>query len=195
MLSTRRRIARLATTLFATALFAFGTFGHAYAADDGSVVVQGGSLSITDPDVGAFALIQMDGDAIKTSTASLAAFSVTDARGSGAGWHVTVQATQFTEWDGNAYVASSPKTLHSGSLSLSQPTVTADADTGSAVPTVNAGPYVIDGGSAMTIASAALDQGMGRYDFGATTFTLSVKPDRYAKTYRSDVTISVVTAP
>ena len=47
----------------------------------------------------------------------------------------------------------------------------------------------------MKIASAATDEGMGKFDFSATTLTLALPADVYADTYNSTITISVVSAP
>ncbi len=104
--------------------------------------------------------ITLDGTK-KTTTAALSTFSVADATGSGDGWHVTVQATQLKEWDGSAYVTSG-RALPLGSLKLSKPTVAQATDTTSPVPSINAGPtYTVDAVSAVSIASAAVDEGDG----------------------------------
>ncbi|HYP21261.1 MAG TPA: WxL domain-containing protein, partial [Chloroflexia bacterium] len=116
-----------------------------------------------------------------------------DARGNGNCWHVTASASQFAEWSGSAYVTNG-KTLAAGSLELSEPSATANG-TDSPAPTVSSGPYTIDSGSGVSVASAAVDEGMGKYDFGATSLTLSIPADAYARTYKSTVTISVTTAP
>lgn len=160
-----------------------GLAGPAFGADGTVAAVTGGSLSITNPLAADFAGRSVTGVA-QTTTAALDAFSVSDLTGSGAGWHVTAQASTFTGVGHNLAV---------GSLSLSQPTV-ASPDTTSADPTVAAGPYVIDNG-AVAIASAALNTGMGEYDFSATTMTLALPADVYADEYASTVTISVITAP
>ena len=141
-----------------------------------------GALEITDPAAGDFADRQVTGTA-QTTTATLDPFSVTDSRGTGDGWHVTAQASRFT---GAAHA------LPLGSLSMSGPQVT----TGSASPppTTAAGPLVIDDGP-VTIASAAVGDGRGTYDFSATTLTLALPVDVYADAYRSTVTISVLNAP
>ncbi len=192
--SPRKRATRLtlgvALALALTALFATSAF-----ADDTNLVITGGSLGITTPAVGDFQAVTLDGHADQT-TATAESFSVTDARGTGEGWKVTAQATQFAAWDGTQYVAGG-HTLPASSLSLAQPTVAQDGTT-SAVPTINAGPYTLDGGSAVVLASAAIDAGMGEYDFtqGATPLTLSLSAaTTYAATYRSVVTIDAVSGP
>jgi hypothetical protein len=166
-----------AGTLLATA-FAPGAF----AADGTSATVTGGSLSVTNAVADDFAGRSITGVA-QTTTAPLGTFSVSDLTGSGAGWRVTAQATQF---DGATDLAV-------GSLSLSQPTV-ASPNTDSPDPTVAGGPYTIDNG-AVQVASAAVTNGMGVYDFAATTMTLSLPANVYADTYTSTVTISVVSGP
>lgn len=171
----------------------------AHAADAADVTVTGGSLSITGVTVGDFTGVTLDGTA-KTATATVDNFSVTDARGSGAGWNVTMQGTQFAEWDaslnaGEGGYVTSGKTLPLNSLGLSALTVAANGTT-STSPTTSAGAGIDNTTGALKIASAGIDAGMGQYDFtGANKLSLSIPASTYAKTYRSDITVSVVTGP
>ncbi|HWH31302.1 MAG TPA: WxL domain-containing protein [Egibacteraceae bacterium] len=188
----KRKIAAVAATVALA-----GAIAAPAAASE--VAVTGGSLAFTSaPVAGDFSALTLDGTT-KTTTAAVPAFEVNDSRGTGAGWNITVQGTQLKEWDGalnagaGGYVTGG-KTIATSSLALSQPTVAADGTT-SAAPSITAGPYTIDAGSAVKIASAAVDTGMGKYDFGATTMTLTVPPNTYAKTYRSDVTVTLATTP
>ncbi|MGZ8794653.1 MAG: WxL domain-containing protein [Gaiellaceae bacterium] len=185
----RSKIAAISTALLGTIVLV----PAALAADDTSVTVTGGSLAMSTPLAADFAGVTLDGTA-KSSTAALSAFSATDSRGGGLGWNLTVQATQFAEYATGAYVVSG-KTLPAGSLAMPAPTVTANGTT-SADPTIQAGaPWAIDAASAVKFTSAALDAGMGTYDFGAVTLSLSIPASAYAKTYRSDVTFSAVSGP
>jgi hypothetical protein len=134
-----------------------------------------------------FAPVTLDGTP-KTTTATMANFSVAD--DGGAGWHVTVQATQFREFDtgAGAYVTGG-KTLPTGSLSMPAPAVT---PTGSI--TVPAGPHAIDGAT-VQLASAAAGT-TGTYDFTqGGPLTLTLPSSAYARAYRSDVTIAVASGP
>ena len=174
------------STVAASTIFAATFAPGAQAADGTSATVTAGTLSITSPLAGEFAGKSITGVA-QTTTAALDSVSVSDLRGSGTGWHVTAQASTFTGTGTGGH------DLAAGSLSMSQPTVASDGTT-SAAPTITSGPYTIDNG-AVSIASAALNAGMGKYDFAATTLTLSLPADVYAGTYASTVTISVVTTP
>lgn len=122
----------------------------------------------------------------QTTTAPLGAFSVTDTRGNGAGWHVTAQASPF--------VGVGLRRLKAGSLTMSVPGVTAGTGATLSGLTVINGPYVIDNG-AVSIAGAALTAGKGTYLFAATTLTLALPGDVYADSYGSTITISVLSAP
>jgi hypothetical protein len=185
----RQKIAVLATAVLGAAILIPVSLG----ADPTDVTVTGGALSITNPAAGNFTGVTLDGTA-QTTTASLATFEANDSRGTGAGWNVTVQGSQFAEHNGTSYVESG-KTLPTSSLTMPAPTVTADG-TSSDAPSIQSGaPWAIDVGSAVKIASAAADTGMGKYDFGAVTLSLGVPASAYAKTYRSDVTVSAVSGP
>lgn len=182
----------------ATVAVGIGASPASAAPDDTNVTVTGGVLSVTDPVVGDFAGVTLTG-AAQTTTAAVDGFSVNDATGTGAGWNVTVQATQLAEYDstlnaGAGGYVSGGKTLALNSLSLPASTVDSP-NTTSPDPSVTAGPYAIDAASAVKVASAAVDEGMGEYGFSAATLTLSLPASTYAATYRSDVTLSVVTGP
>jgi hypothetical protein len=156
----------------------------AFASDGTTATVTGGSLTITNPTAANFTATIEGAD--QDVDAALATFSVSDLTGTGAGWHVTAQAAQFE--------SATHRTLATGSLKMSEPTVQANG-TGSPDPGITSGPYTLDGGSAVSIASADTDEGMGIYDFSATTLTLSLPANVYADAYASTVTISAVTAP
>ncbi|MBA3432219.1 MAG: hypothetical protein H0U16_12165, partial [Actinobacteria bacterium] len=96
--------------------------------------------------------------------------------------------------DGVIYVPLG-KQLPASALSMPAPSVSPNGTT-SASPSITSGPYTIDSGSAVKIASAATNAGMGTYDFTqGGSLTLSVPADATAATYRSDVTFSTVTGP
>jgi hypothetical protein len=165
------------------------------ATDSTDITITGGSLAMTAMTVTDFSGVTLSGVAT-SANATPSDFSVTDNRGLGSGWNLTVQATQFREHDGSGYVVSG-KVLNLSSLSMLQPTVAADGSTSSPTPTIIAGPHIIDSGSAVKIASAAADAGMGKYDFtqDAAGLTLSIPADAHAATYRSEVTVSFASGP
>ena len=176
-----RRIGLLVGIFFAATTILGGT---AFAAT--SVVLTGGTLNITAPSVGNFTGVTLNGTA-QTTSATMGTFSVVDSRGTGVGWNVTVQATQFT---------ATGHTLPMGSISMPAPTVAKTDATSGGTPSINSGPYLIDSASAIKIATAAADgTGMGSYQFTPSSLTLSVGANAYAGNYTSTVTVSVVTGP
>ncbi len=177
---------RTVLSIVGIAALSFTMAAPAYAAGDGTTAtVTGGSLSITTPLAADFAERSITG-VDQTTTAALAAFSVSDLTGTGEGWTVTAQATNFNGVTHN---------LAEGSLEMSQPTVVANGTTSPEPSILGSAAYVLDGGSVATIASADTDEGMGTYDFSATTLTLSLPADVYADAYASTITISVISAP
>lgn len=163
------------------------------ATTDTSVVnvgITGGALSITSPVVTSdFGDVTLDGT-VQTLNATLDKLTTSDASGAGAGWRVTVKASQFLE------VGGAGLTLPSDSLSLLSPTsVVPVGGTTSASPTFNAGsPWVIDGTSSVSIISAATNTGMGNFDitFPANTLSLTLDP---ATTYVDNVNFPATPTP
>ena len=171
-------------------------------AADGDIGVAGSDMSMTTPTVSAFGGITLSGEKIST-TATLSAFEVVDPRGTGAGWSVTVQATQFKEHTGTGYVTTNAKVLPAGSLTIATGAASARAgtDSGTAPTSYNG---TVDGGSAFKVLSiaacdaavVACDNGMGTFDIAQSTMTLNNIPAKsFAKTYKSDVTVTLVQSP
>lgn len=137
------------------------------------------------------------------TTAGDQQLTITDSRGSGAGWNLTVSATAFT---------SSSHTLPSGaSLVVTGSTASIAAATAPTVTCVgtcmtpsNSTSYPVSvslGGSAVKIFDTATGSGTGTMTIGGSTATnplgwwLQVPATSYTGTYTSTVTISMVTGP
>lgn len=152
----------------------------------------GQTLTITNVTVTDFGAVTLDGTP-KSTTATIDNFTVHDTRLINDGWNVTVQGTRFSEHNGVTYVPAG-KTLPTGILQMSQPTVVANG-TLSPPPIITPGPYTIDG-PAVKIATALAATGVGRYDFTqGGPLTLTIPTSAYAVRYRSDVTVSVASGP
>ena len=157
--------------------------GPALAADETTAVVTAGALSMSaNVLVSDFVGVNITGVA-QTTTATMDAYTVSDLRGSGAGWHVTAVASTFTN--------ATTDTLALGSLTSELWTVTSNTVGGDPTGMV---PTILDNG-AKTIATAATDDGMGVYVFSDNELTLSLPADVKAGGYVSTVTVSVTTAP
>lgn len=189
--TTRQAAVHIALVALLAVVLMVSTSGSATASPT-SVSVSAGALGVTSPAVNDFAVVVLDGT-VKVAHAPLASFSVTDARGSGHGWTLSMQATPFREWDGTAYVPEG-KSLPVGSLTLGGVAATA-AGTDSEPPTIMVGPFQLDGPSVM-LAAAAAGTGMGTFVFDPTTgLSVAVPASAYAHAYRSELSISVASGP
>ncbi|GAC1549094.1 MAG: hypothetical protein NVS2B7_25160 [Herpetosiphon sp.] len=185
----QRSIRSIRNFALGTALAA-ATILPAFAA--GTVVITGTPVTLAPaPVLGDFTGVTLNG-AAQTTVAAFGTYEVDDLSGTGAGWHVSAISTQFKEYSGTAYVASG-KTLAAGSLALASGAVTPVAGTTSPSPTVTGG--TLDTATSISIASAAVGNGMGKYSFAAGTITLSIPSNTYARTYKSDLTVTVTSAP
>lgn len=195
MRKSRKAVLVLVSSAIAVAMTA--SVAHA---DDTNVTVTGASLTLGSISTGDFGGITLDG-AAQTTTATMDAFSVTDARGTGDGWNVTVSAGSFKEYEAGAYVTDG-KTLGTSRFTMAAASAAKVDSTSSAVPTMTSGTYTLDADSnsdgtseAVKIASAATGDGMGSYTITPGQLGLSVPANVYAKTYRSDVTVTLSTGP
>ena len=118
-------------------------------------------------------------------------FQVQDARGTGAGWNVTVSASRFVNGDGSGH------NFALASLTMPQLGV-AGVSNSSAVPGLLNGAAAIDNsddgitGGVVMAATNAAGQGMGTYDFSAAhPWTLAVPAAAYAGVYHSTVTTTL----
>lgn len=181
MTTPRRRIARSAGLVTAALGLALALVPPAMSA--GTQSLSPSTVTVSD-----FAPVTLGGTAAAT-TATMSNFSVSDS--AGAGWNVTVDATQFREFDATAgqYVVGG-KVLPTGSLSMPAPTITP----ASPLVVLTAGPYALDGTS-VKIASAVAGTS-GTWDFTQNgSLSLALPASAYARVYRSDITVAVASGP
>jgi hypothetical protein len=179
----------------AAAIASLAAAGPAAAeSDTTSVTITGGSLSYTTPLAAAnFPDVQLNG-LTQVVKANVSPYAVTDARGSGEGWNLTVDATPFENADGD--------TLPTGSLRMVDVPVPVPAVAGGGlvapVPSVPLNP-IDGGGGAQKIASALAVplSGTGQWTFTPTigALVLSVSPTAAPGTYTSTITTTLATGP
>ncbi len=179
--------------LCAAAVLAFSALsGTAFAeTDDVGATVTGGSLIIAAAlDAGTFSTT-LDGTAQTLSGTGFSNFDITDARGTGVGWSVTMQATVFD----NGTLAG--KDLATNSLTAPLFSVTKIDESSSAVPGTLHAAATIDTGSSgvVMVACSAFAQGMGKYRFSAdaSAWKLAVPAHAYRGTYTSTITTTLAT--
>ena len=110
---------------------------------------------------------------------------VVDARGTGAGWNLTVAATNFSDGSGH--------TLAPGTITG----VTAACKAGNSCTAATSSgityPLTV-GGTSAKFFNAAANTGLGKIDV-TPTFSVSIPGNAYAGTYTSTVTLASVSGP
>ncbi len=109
---------------------------------------------------------------------------VVDARGSGAGWNLTVAATSFSDGAGH--------TLAPGTITAASAVCKAG---NSCTPATNAISYPLTiSAVAAKVFNAAANTGLGKIDV-TPTFQVAIPGNSYAGTYTSTVTLATATGP
>lgn len=155
-----------------------------------STIISGGSLGYTGITATNFESVTLNGTT-QTVGAQIDAFNITDARGTGAGWNVSVSATQFSH-------DVRTEKLAAGALGLAAPTVTKVDENSDLVTTISTLSGTIDNDTAIPvkILSAAVDGGKGSYSSALIPMTLTLMPKEvYAGTYTSTITATLTATP
>ncbi len=178
---------------FGLVLILLAVSAVAVAAETGTVTITGGTLSVTAADV-TLSGVTLDGtDKLSTSASGSNSWSASDARGTGAGWNLTIGATDFTDGvDKTIDIAQSDSEFK---IQLLDANVTVTAGNTKPVSAVTTLSPIPDTGS-LKFLSAATDTGMGTYAI-APNFELEVPAETYvgSGTYTSTITITAATGP
>jgi hypothetical protein len=112
------------------------------------------------------------------------AFGLVDARGSGAGWNLTMSATTFSDGSGHTLAAGAIASVAAGCHSGS--TCTAPTNSVSMPLTLST--------TAAKFFSSAANTGLGKVDV-TPTIDVAIPGNAYAGTYTSTVTVAAVSGP
>lgn len=178
---------KFATGSAALALTVTVFAGTTLAAETGvNSTITGGELKLSAISATAFEETLLDGK-IQNSTASIQPFTVTDARGTGTGWDVSITATAFTNPE-------APKALSANTLTIAEPTVSEGEGSSLAANLAKLG-GAIDNGP-VKVLTAATAEGMGTFEVDAIPMTLNLKPSEvYAGTYSTTVSVTLTNGP
>ena len=189
-----------------------------------TATVTGGDLTITELGIANFTTVPLDGTT-QTTTAVVADTTLTDSRGLGDGWQVSLKASAFILDDAHSFLLtggvlgtdvvfdtdgttvitpavpselSTLGTLPLSSLELGTVSI-AVATTGAgstAIANIDVLQGKIDTATGITILTAPVDEGMGTYTVSMEPMTVTLLPaTTYAGTYTSTVTQTIATGP
>lgn len=157
----------------------------AFAANSASITVSGavtgaGALTLAAPSTSSWSNTL---DATDNSTNYMYALTVIDARGTGAGWNITVGSTTFSDGAGHSLAAGSITGI-----------TNACAGTTCTNPTNSITYPITLGATANKVFNSAASSGLGKFTVTPTT-SVTVPGNSYAGTYTATVTVALVTGP
>ena len=166
-------------------------------AETASVGVTGGSLSVTAANVTLSAVTLNGTDQTSTSAAAANTWTGIDARGTGVGWNVTIDSTDFTDGGTPLRTIDISVADQESKIQLLDANIATTA--GNGVPTSSATTLTAiptTGISSLKFVSAAIDAGMGTYTM-QPNFELEVRAETFVGTgtYTATITVTAVTAP
>ena len=173
----------------AVAAVAFGVTGAFADTANVTATVSGGSLSESTSAAPSFSVTLNGSDQTAIYTLPI---TVTEARGSGAGWNLTITSTQFSTGGG------SPNTLPTNASTVAS--ITSSCAGGTCTNPTNSVTYPVGvpAGSgpptAVKFFNAAANTGMGKFTV-TPTIDVSVPANAYAGSYSSTVTLAVASGP
>jgi hypothetical protein len=158
-----------------------------------SVTLTAGTLSFSVvPQADPFPATTLNGRAQALRT-GFHTWAVNDARGSGAGWNVTMRATPMDDGLGH--------TWPSGSLQLSAPATVLPVGVNAAIPPLAQGAtFTLDGAQPVKVLSAAAAAGQGDWTLTQANLlggdlVLTVPANALAGTYTTTITSTLATGP
>lgn len=150
-----------------------------------TVTLSSGNLSNTTSTSIPFGSVGLTGGDANLPYAPTTPWRAIDARGTGAGWNITVSATDFTSTLGGITVANFKVQLLASKISKIA---------GNTSPASGATSYQPLGATPLKLLSANAGQGMGTYDY-TPDFQLTVPAQTLAGEYQAVVTVSINTGP
>jgi len=151
---------------------------------DATVTISGGSLSVTPQSIG-FGTVTLTGADQTVTDGDSTNWSAVDPTGTGVGWNVTIAATDFDSGVNTIAVANFRARLLDANISTIA---------GNTAPTSSITAYTALSTTAQTLLSAAVNEGMGTYNF-VPDFELDVAAATFAGIYTSTVTVAIISGP
>ena len=161
-------------------------------AETASVTIIGGVLSMTPADVTLSGVTLNGTDQLSTSAAGTNNWSASDGRGTGAGWNLTIDSTDFADGTKTIDISSADREFKIQLLDANIGVTAGNSPPTSSATSLTAIPE--GPAPALKFASAALNQGMGSYTINPN-FELEVPAEILAGSYAATITISAVSGP
>lgn len=182
----KKQVLAVFIALIVLAVTAFGVL-----AETATIDITGGSLSVTTAPIALSDVALTGTDTTASSAATANTWTAVDPTGSGDGWNLTIESSDFTAGEHSIDISEGDQNF---TIQLLQDDV--DVVNGNTDPVSQAtAPMLIpDSGAPSKFLIAAVTTGMGTYTL-TPSFVLEVPAETYAGAYSATVTVSINAGP
>lgn len=184
---------RMSLVLLVLFLLAYPARAATVTTEPGRITLLGGVLSISSTGSIGFPAVNLDADDHLILANSAPTFTLIDARGTGAGWNISLQSSDFS--------AAGGRTIAAANFTVDPTGGTVMRIKGQDVDPAN-GPKEVGGGAvsldtARKVVTASTNYGMGKYIWSplATNLSLNVAAETLAGLYTATVTATISSGP
>jgi len=160
-----------------------------------TVAITGGTLGVTAADVTLSGVVLDGTDTTATSPFGDNTWNGVDARGTGVGWNLTIDATDFnTGGSPNRTIDISEADQNYKIMLTADHIIPLAGNTNPVSQVTSLTDIPTTGSGTLKFLSAAVDTGMGSYNL-QPNFELEIPAETYAGTYTSTITVTAVSGP
>lgn len=188
----KKRLLALPVALLILAVTAFSAFADESDPTTATITITGSPFYVLTNPI-PLEPVDLDGKATTVENSATVTWTAVDPRGTGEGWHLTIDSTDFTNENGKTIDISEGISEFKIQV-LDDDIFLVDGNVKPVQVSAGMQPIATTGTGTTRFVSAAVDTGMGTYNI-TPSFELEVPAQVYAGEYTATVTVTIVSGP